>query len=155
METMHIKEAYAELKKKHKELPDFNELDNEFEISSVEDPSILRGIRRKITEKVDFYAGMIKDLLQPESDMTNMYECRVFGEDEKEEIYNVLKRLMFFSRLSAEVALKADEKEDVKFLSNFFGGWIKIKPNLMKIVSKIKNSWEKETELKEDLGYFG
>jgi hypothetical protein len=155
MENQNIKEMYNKIGQKHKELPDFDKLDNEFEISALEEPFILRAIRRKITEKVDFYANLIKDLLQPESDMRNMYECRAFGDNEKEEVYNILKKLMFFSRLSAEAAIKSDEKEDIKFLNNFFDEWLKMKPNLLKIVSKMKDSWEKETELKEDLGYFG
>jgi hypothetical protein len=155
MEDNNIKEEYGELKKRHKELPDFSELDNEFEVSCIDEPFMLKGIRKKITEKTEFYANMVKDLLQPESDLTNMYECRVFEESEKGEIYNTLKRLMFLLRLSAEIALKAEEKEDVKFIDWSFKEWVMIKPNLLRIVSKIKCSWEKETELKEDLGYFG
>ncbi|MBW2992589.1 hypothetical protein KY345_05210 [Candidatus Woesearchaeota archaeon] len=150
-----IKTIYSELKKKHKDLPNFEDLDNEFEISAIEEPFTLRNIRRKIIEKVEYYAKIIEELLQPETNLINMYETRVFAENEKEDIYNILKKLMFFTRLSAETALKADEKEDVNFLANFLKEWTKLKPSLLNIISRIKDSWEKETELKEDLGYFG
>lgn len=155
MTNMGIKEAYSELKKKYRDLPNFDDIDNEFEISAIEEPVLIKAIRRKITEKTDYYAGLVKDLLQPESDMTNMYECRAFGDDEKEDVYNILKKLMFLSRLAAEVALKADEKEDALFISSSFKEWIGIKPKLLRIISKIRSSWEKDTDLKEDLGYFG
>jgi len=150
-----IKTAYSELKKKYKDLPSFEDLDNEFEISGVEDNFILRGIRRKCVEKVEFFAKIVEDLLQPDANLTNMYECRDFGDGEKENIYNLFKRLMFFSRSAAEVALKSDDKEDARFLSVFFNSWMDLKPDLMVIVSKITDSWERDTEFKEDLEYFG
>ena len=155
METISIKEAYSELKKKHRDLPNFDDIDSEFEISAIEEPVLIKAVRRKITEKIDYYSGLVKDLLQPESDIINMYECRAFGDDEKEDVYNILKKLMFLSRLAAEVALKADEKEDALFISSSFKEWIGIKPKLLRIISKIRGSWEKDTDLKEDLGYFG
>jgi len=152
---MSIKDLYSELRKKHKELPVFEDIDKEFEISVVEEPFLLSNIRRKAMEKVEFYAKIIGELLQPENDLVNMYECRDFDEDEKERIYDVLKKLMFFLRSSAETGLICDEKEEVKFICDFLKGWNDLKPDLLSIISKIKDSWEKETELKEDLGYFG
>ena len=128
-----IKQSYAEWKKKHKELPGFDELDNEFEISNIEDSFILRGIRRRIVEKVEFYAKLVEDLLQPEANLTNMYECRDC--DDKEEIYFLFKKLMFFSRFSAEVSLKCDENEDVRFLCEFFKAWNSLKPDLSSTTS--------------------
>lgn len=150
-----IKEKYSELKKEFSNLPEYKELDNEFEISDIEGSFILRNIRRKIIEKVECYSKIIEELLQPENNLINMYETKVFADSEKEDIYNILKKLMFFTRLSAETALKAEEKEDVDFLVNFYKEWIELKPDLLRLVSRIKDSWEKETELKEDLGYFG
>ena len=152
---MTVEGIYLELKKKHKDLPSFEDINNEFEIAAVEEPFVLQNIRRKMIEKVEYYAKMVNELLQPDSELISMYECKIFKEEEKEGVYDVLKRLMFFSRLSAEVGLKADEKEEVKFISEFFKGWNELKPSLLDVVSKIKSSWEMGTELKEDLEYFG
>lgn len=152
---MDVKELYSEIRGKNKDLPSFEELDSEFEISTVEERFPLRNIRRKIAEKVEYYSKIIEELLQPDTNLIPMYECRVFREDEKEDIYDVLKKLMFILRSSSEVALKSDEKEDVKFISDAFKGWTNLKPDLSKIIAKIKSSWEKETELKEDLEYLG
>lgn len=155
MEENNIKKNYKELQKKHSNLPSFEDLDNEFEISLIEEPFTLRNIRRKAIEKVEYYTKIIEELLQPENTLINMYETKAFGDDKKEKIYFVLKKLMFFLRSSAETALKADENEDVNFLCSFFKDWIEIKSDLLEIILKIKGSWEKDTELKEDLEYFG
>jgi hypothetical protein len=150
-----IKELYSGARKDNKALPEFDKLDSEFDISSIEDSIKLKSIRTKICEKVDFYAKLIEELLQPEANLIGMYECKVFREDEKEEIYNTLKSLMFMLRHAAEVELKSDDKEEMVFIVDTHKDWIALKPELLKIVSKIKSSWEKETELKDDLEYFG
>ena len=152
---MSVESIYLDLRKKHKDLPIFDDLNNEFEIAAVEEPFILQNIRRKMIEKVDYYAKIVNELLQPDSELISMYECRIFKEDEKEGIYDVLKRLMFFSRFSAEVGLKADDEEEVGFICEFFKEWNELKPDLLKVISKIKSSWELDTELREDLEYFG
>ena len=152
---MAVESIYLEFKKKYKDLPSLEDINREFEIAAVEEPFVLQNIRRKMIEKVEYYAKIINELLQPDSELVSMYEGKIFREDEKEGIYDVLKRLMFFSRLSAEAGLKADEKEEVKFICEFFKEWNKLKPNLLAVISKIKSSWEMDTELKEDLEYFG
>ena len=52
---MKIKEEYEKLKEKHN-LPDFKEINNEFEITTIEkEEFLLREIRRKIYEKIELY----------------------------------------------------------------------------------------------------
>ena len=152
---MTVESIYLDFKKKYKDLPSFEDINIEFEIASVEEPFVLQNIRRQMIEKAEFYIKIINELLQPDSEITSMYECKFFQDDEKGGVYDVLKKLMFFSRFSAEVGLKADEKEEVKFISEFFKDWIKLKPSLLSIISKIKSSWDSDTELKDDLAYFG
>ena len=49
-----IETEYKQLKSKH-DLPEYNFLEDKFEISSIDNgPFLLRNIRRKISEKIEF-----------------------------------------------------------------------------------------------------
>ena len=41
------------------------------------------------------------------------------------------------------------------YLYEFFKEWQTIKKGLMSYLVKMRNSWDKETSMEEDLGYFG
>ena len=59
--------AYDSYKKKLK-LPDFNELDVEFEISSIEEEGfVLRKIRRKIVDKVIEFSDVLNRIVDRKS----------------------------------------------------------------------------------------
>ena len=63
---MTAKENYLKFAKKFS-LPSYDELNNDFEISSIEEEQFLiRAVRRKIAEKMDIYAKIIETILMPE-----------------------------------------------------------------------------------------
>ena len=97
--TNDIEKEYSNLSKKYK-LPKFREIDNEFEISTLENPSFLtKNILRRIAEKLEFYIEVIGSLVHPDaSSLSNMYEVRYFSDDEKNEIYRLFKKLMKINR---------------------------------------------------------
>ena len=86
-EKFDIKQEYNILKHK---LPNFNELDREFEISSanIKDKNfLLRNIRRRINDKVIFYCRLIEGLIYPSTNnIISMFELKSFNEQEKENI---------------------------------------------------------------------
>ena len=151
-----IEKEYNNLYKKYK-LPNFKQIDEEFEISDLESTNFLMsGNLRRIGEKLEFYANIINDLLQPDtSSISGMHETRFFTEDEKNEIYVTFKRLMKLHRTILESVLNHDEKNQAEFLKDFFIEWIKIKKELLVYISKMKDSWVKETTIDEYLSYFG
>ena len=151
-----IEKEYNKLSKKFK-LPKFKEIDSEFEISTLESPSFLiKNTLRKIEEKLGFYIDLIGSLVHPDaSSLSNMYEVRYFSEDEKNEIYNLFKKLMKVDRNIVEVVLKNDEKAQADFLNKFFIEWLNIKKELLVYIEKMKESWGKQSTIEEDLGYFG
>src|SRR3989344_1527142 len=71
---------YNELRKKHK-LPEFKDIDFEFEISDLEETNfLLRAIIRRIAEKLDFYSTMLEEVLQPDtSNLYAMHEMKFFS----------------------------------------------------------------------------
>lgn len=151
-----IEKCYNELRNKHK-LPGFKEIDNEFEISDLEETNfLLRAIVRKIAEKLDFYSTMLEEILQPDtSNLYAMHETRFFDEDEKKQIYDLYSKLMNFNRQSIGVSLEHNEKQEADFINNIHNDWKYFKQELLNCVNKMKASWKIEKDIKEDLGYLG
>lgn len=155
MEKINIKKHYEELRRKYS-LPDFNLINNEFEISSIENKDfLLREIRRRIAEKLEIYAKILESLLQPDTaSLSSMHECKFIEDKEKEDIHNIYKKLMIIDRNSVIVSL-GGEKENADFIKKLFDEWFKLKEDIKPIIEKIKLTWKKETDIKEDLGYLG
>lgn len=152
-----IEKKYNELKKKHK-LPEFREMDFEFEISSLEDTNFpMRAVVRRIAEKLDFYTTMLEEVLQPDtSSLYAMHEMKYFQADEKNAMYAIYTKLMNLNRQSIEALLERDEKSEADFIITVFDEWKKIKAELLKFVKKMRASWNaEEADIKEDLGYLG
>jgi len=151
-----IEKQYNELRNKFK-LPEFKDIDFEFEISDLEETNfLLRAIIRSISEKLDFYASTLHDILQPDaSNLYAMHETPFFDEKEKKEMYELYAKLMNYSRHSIEISLMQNEKEEADFINNFCDEWKEIKNQLLAFVKKMRTSWKIETETKEDLGYLG
>ncbi len=151
-----IEAEYNKLCKKFK-LPKFDVIDKEFEISSLENERFLiNNILRKIAEKLEIYTEAIGNLVHPDgSSLSSMYEIRFFSDDEKNDMYKMFKKLMKINREIVELLLDADEKKEADFLNGFFNEWLNMKNDLKTCISKMKESWEKESTIEEDLGYFG
>ena len=151
-----IKQKYNELQKKHK-LPDYNLINNELEISTIEEPDfLLRTIMRRILEKLDFYTNLLQDTLQPDaSNMASMNENNFFDDNEKKHIYNLYKKLISMNREGVLILLKPDEKNEAEFTNYFFEHWEPIRKELYHYVNKMKESWKADIEEEEDTGYMG
>lgn len=150
-----IKRKYEALRKKHK-LPKFEELDFDFEISKIEPGAfLLREIRRKVAEKVQDAGCIIEEALQPDTNLASLYESRVLDEAEKKQIFELYKKLMATNRLTLELSIKNNDKEDAEFITAFHSEWKKLAPELLRFLKKLKESWEKESEEDEKLRYMG
>jgi len=151
-----IEAEYNKLCKKFK-LPKFDEIDSEFEISSLEtEKFLIKNILKKIIEKLEFYIETIGNLVHPDgSSISTMYEIRFFSDEEKNEMYKLFKKLMKNHRNAITLVLENNEKQQAAFLNKFFNEWLNIKKDLIKYMDKMKESWDKDTTIQEDLGYFG
>ncbi len=155
MAASKVKKLYETLRKKHK-LPGFDELDSEFEVSAIEAESgLLREIRKRIGEKVSDVSSIFQTVLQPDTNLVDLYESRVFNEAEKQRLFELYKRLMVVDRTMAGLSIENDEKLDAAFIKSFTAEWKKLKPELAGFIKKLKESWEKETEEGEAAGYMG
>ena len=148
-----FRNEYNKIKQK---LPSFDELNNDFEISSITEKNFpLRAIRRKIMEKVLKYMTILESLIQPETHFTDLYESKFFNDSERHEILILYKKLKQFERETYEIALNEDDKDNADFINVFFIEWKAMKKQLIIIIKKIKGSWKEESKDKEVIGYFG
>ena len=157
MPNKEIEKQYIELRKKYK-LPEFKEIDFEFELSDLEETSfLLKATIRRMEEKLDFYSTMLEEILQPDtSNLYAMHETKFFDEDEKRKMYELYVKLMNFNRRSIEVSLEHNENKEADFINSLFDEWKILKQELLVFVRKIRASWKKEeADIEEDLGYLG
>ena len=148
-------ENYEKFARKYR-LPEFGELDREFQISNIEKTDfILSEIRENMVDKLETFTDFLSDLLQPDTTVVGMYESRVFPEPKKKEIYAIFKRLMKYKRQSLAAHIENSDRRNADFIREFFGEWAELKPKLLSAVDEVEKSWETESEETEKLGYFG
>jgi len=154
-EKFDIKLEYNKLKIK---LPNFEDLDNEFEISNtnLKDKNFfIRNLRRRVNEKVIFYCRIIEGLLYPnQGNLVGMFEIKSFTEEEKNSLSQIYKKLMQYERESLIIDVNPNEKNDANYINNLWHDWNNFKKELIKITEKMKNSWKLEDKKVKD-NYFG
>ena len=149
------KKKYETLKDKYK-LPEFDKMDSAFEIDAIENTKFLsREIRRKIAEKLEMYSKSIEGILYPETTLNNLYESKFFNDKDKEWIFKLYKELMVLQKKVMILSTLENEKDDFEFITDVFNKWEKINSEIRKVFEKLKNAWERETDIKEELEYFG
>ncbi len=152
--TSGIKESYESLGKRLV-LPKFDELE-EFQVSGIEEPDfLLSKIRGKVMEKANDIIEFLSDMFQPDASITNMYESRVFSEEEKKDAFDAFRRLMFWKRASLKASIIGNDEAEAEFIRGFVSEWKSLKSDLVELVKKIGISWETDSEQSEKLGYFG
>ncbi len=153
---MDIEKTYKELAKKHK-LPDFTMLDKEFEISTIEnDKFLLKEIIIRMTDKIDYYAMLINNVLHPDNgSLAPLHECKAFDESKKERLFTLYGKLMHSHRKGILAILRGDEKEESVFIAEFFKAWAAFKQELESMLAIMQSSWEEKVNIKEELRYFG
>jgi transcription initiation factor TFIID subunit TAF12 len=146
---------YEELRKKYG-LPDYNELEQELEISDIESKQLLRHIVMKIADRLDFYTGFLDQTLQPDgSSLHSMHEAKFLDEHSRKKMYSLYMRLMQMNRSLMEISLKRSEKDDADFIRSFFSEWKSIKAELLAFVKMVRDSWKSEGESDDYVGYVG
>ena len=156
MPDVNIQKSYDTLKVRYN-LPAFEILNNEFEIACIEnDTFLLREIRRKIADKIEFYTHMLESILQPDAaSVINMHEYRAFDETRKKALFALYKELMSLFRTALILECVLDDKEEVAFIIDVVKKWPLFKKELAKVAEQLKNSWTDDTDVSEDLEYLG
>ena len=156
---MTLKEDFEKLKKNYK-LPNYEDLDQEFEllyISKLEEIKFpLRFVRRRITDKLSWFCNMLQNIIQPNpGSIISLEESKFFSNEDKEKIIILLKELMDLERQSLSLEVEFNEKEDVEFINNTFNKWNKIKKEIHIFSEIMKKGWKEEIKKVEKEHYFG
>src|SRR3989344_2060268 len=127
---MNLKDDYEKLCKKYK-LPNYEELDNEFEllyITNLQEIKFpLRFIRRRINDKIAWFCNILQNILQPNpGSLVSLEESKFFSDKERTKIINLLKDLMNIERESLILDINFNEEKDVEFINNIFNRWNEI-----------------------------
>ncbi|MBW2964597.1 hypothetical protein KY363_04000 [Candidatus Woesearchaeota archaeon] len=150
-----MEKIYSALKAKHG-LPEYSVLDSEFEVSSIEEKSFpLRNIRKKMTEKIEFSLKLLDEMIHPESGFASYHESGMLSPDERERIFVIVRKLMYYDRLSTELFFEDSDELNAAFIKAFMKEWPKLRSGILVFVRKLKDSWQKDVEKKEIVGYLG
>lgn len=147
---------YSVLRKQYN-LPDFELVDKEFEMRDISDSFfLLRRIREQILERAEDFMKILEEILQPDTNIKNLYECKFFNDSDKEDVFKLYKQLMLLSRTALELDVLQDDAKDAEFIKNSVKEWPAFKKSMQAVANKMKVCWQKDISYKNNLGsYFG
>lgn len=144
-----VEPEYEKLRKKYPNLPNFRNLDKEFEVVlRLEDKIIprvhlLRTVSNLVSNHFLFFVDYLHNLIFPNpSSIIIMEESKIYSEEEKDKIENLIKKLTFFTRKNLELSVIRSEKEDVKFIVESYKEWKSMKKPLLTIIEKATKHWK-------------
>ena len=158
MEKLEIlKQRYAELQQKHN-LPSFKQLNEDFCIekaAEVEVDILIREIRRFVSDKFLNYMRFIETIMNPTNASVFIFSIiKTLGEDEKKRLNEIYKKLAKTELELIDLDIVYSEEKEAEFIRAFYGLWQDVKNEMLEIMDKVKEDWDKEAE-KGNKAYFG
>jgi hypothetical protein len=155
-DKMDIEKSYAKLATKHK-LPKFDAIDKIFEIGSIDkEDYLLKEIRRRMADKIDHYIEMLEGVINPETTLSGLHECKFFNDDEKTELFELYRKLMAHIRQCDILNLDSSDEDEAAFIRDLFKDWSNLESQLRAVIIKLKKAWvDEEVSKKDIIGYFG
>ena len=151
-----MKKQYNELKKKYT-LPVYKELNKNFELDYIEDEHFLiRTIRRRIHEKVVFFARLFERIIFPnQAAMIEIYESKFFTEKEKADLIKSYEELLELDRKALLLNVSSEDKKEAEYIKLVSKKWLNLIKKSQFILDKLDKSWkDKKTDLTKN-HYFG
>ena len=151
-----IEKEYKKFREKYT-LPEFKEIDDEFEISLLECTDfLLRNVRRKIMEKITLMLTCIEEIIQPETNLRSMTELKAVSQSTKNKAFSIYKNLMIAERSSLEFDISSTDEKEAEFIMFILKKWKELKPDMLILIEKIKEVWKREqSPEEEEIGYVG
>jgi len=138
-------------------IADAERMIEEFDLLTIEEEAedLTREIARKVRDRVDAYAKLLEDLVQPDSSLAAMNECSYFSEEEMEQVVKLYRKLMVLVREFLLADLEATPAAYGAFVVRAVPAWMSHKPALTAIVTTIRKGWDSSQPLHRERGYFG
>ncbi len=151
-----MEELYKKLQKKYT-LPNYKELNKHFELDYIEDPFfLLRSIRRRIHEKIVFFAKIAEKILFPNQTlMIEMYESKFFSEKEKEEILDMYEKLLELDRKALLLNISSTDVKEAEYIKTVYKKLPTITKKISFIIEKTDKSWKQRKSNLSKNHYFG
>jgi len=150
-----MKEKYEQIKK-GKNLPSYEELDNEFCVGDIEGSNFLLKISEKIVEKTEKYRKILEEYLHADgSSIAVLMEIKVMDDTDKEKINRLYMELILIERSFLEAELENNEEKFLMFIEKAYNKWNENKLQIRELISKAKESWKISSKERENLGYLG
>ena len=108
---------------------------------------LLRSTCHRISEVMLSWSNYLHSLIIPNPNyLISMTETQFFSDENKEEILNLLNKIMEFSSKNSLNSLLNNKKEDAKFIDNSLTFWKKeLNPKLTEYMKKVNLSWKEKT----------
>jgi len=152
-----LKEEYAKSKKKYG-LPSFEDLNNAFPIekaAETETETVLREIRRYISDRLYNYLRFIETFLNPtNAPMFIISAVNTLGTGEKEKLLEAYKKLAKVEVSLIKLDIDPTEEKDAEYIKIAYKLWNDIKGELSDVISFIEDNWGNKIK-PNNKDYFG
>lgn len=147
-----LESGFVDMQKKLKFASSFDSIDKIFFIKDMVlkdgfvSERLSRRICHRIVETFMDWNGYLHSLVMPNpQNMLNLMESKLFNQDEKKEIMELMKKIMEISSRNSVIALSKDEKIEGKFIDDAVSIWDdSFEKRLYNIMVKVNFEWSKE-----------
>ena len=151
-----IKKSYEPLRRKYK-LPEFSELNKEFEIEKTQEHEtefILREIRKDVGEKVGAFLRFLETILNPVmGPIFILNSIKNLNNKDKDLIKENYEILVDLEIKAISLDVDYNEKAEAEFIKEAYKKWQDIKPDIKEIIDSLRKAQEtKEDKRKSYLG---
>jgi hypothetical protein len=151
-----IKKRYGPLKKKYK-MPEFNKLNEEFEIEKIQEHEtdfLLREIRKDVGEKVGAFLRFLETILNPVvAPVFVLNSLKNLSSHDKELIKKNYEMLVELEIKAIGLDVEYNEKKEAEFIKEAFKKWQDAKPEIKEIVHSLgKAQFTTDSKSKSYLG---
>ncbi|MEM4259403.1 MAG: hypothetical protein QXS38_01400 [Candidatus Pacearchaeota archaeon] len=155
MDLTDLKKRYAVLEKKYK-LPDFKELNENFEIEKIRkgQETLLRTIRKTMMEKIINSMGFIETLINPiNAPRIYLVYIKSMSSDDRKDIEKIYSSLSDLVIGSLGLEIDYEEEREAEMIKRIAKSWDSIKPLFRKIVKNMQKPVSSSSS--KEKSYFG
>jgi len=138
-----LKKDYKKIQKKY-DLPDFEKLNEDFQIEKVIEVKtdfLIREIRKFMADKFSNYLRFIEAILNPVNVSMFIFSViKSIGVEEKNKLTDIYKNLAKIEVRLIELEVKFIEEKEADFIKESYNIWQKIKEDLLNVVGVIKKN---------------
>lgn len=151
-----VREEYNQFKKKY-DLPEFNKLNEVFDIEDLieyESEFLLRRIRKIISERISGYLRFFEIILNPSNSPIFFFKIiKKLNNDDREKLNKIYERFGNLEIGLIKLDLDYDEKKEAEFIKDIFNVFSEIKPDILSVIDKMLDGGSREE--KDKSSYFG